>query len=468
MQEPLKTPDPVHAEDSYLKNYKSLPKRRYSFEKAFQLSGKAAAPGAEHILHGKVSLKQLKAVCKARGVSVTKYLVASLIWAVDTEYRAENSKEERIDIPLPINLRTFFGSQTISNFFAVVSIRYKPKEQAGDFDEILESVSRQMDEKISKENMEQIISYNVSNEKKWYVRIIPLFVKWIALSLIFKRNDKAHTVTLSNLGPIQVGESYREQIDHFGVMIGVSKRQNTKCSICTYGDQVMITFASVFEDSRLQDRFFEKLEEDCIPVEKASNGIGKPALDKGWYPKIEHSPEKWKTLMILFYGALFAAALLSGIVNVITFSGSWWSGIAIPGILYAALTFRYSIFKHANLGRSVLLQTLGLQFFLLMIDVVKGYQGWSVNYAIPLSILFADIVIVFLILVNRLNWQSYFMYQIAITVLSFIPLLLWAVGWITRPVVSIVTVSISVIILLLTVWKGDKRVKNELIRRFHI
>lgn len=466
--EQVASPAQTDVEDSYLTNYKALPKRRYSFEKAFQLRGDVLSQGAEHILHGKAGLKELKAVCKAHGVSVTKYLVACLIWAIHTEYRGENNKQEIIDIPLPINLRTFFGSKTISNFFAVVGIQFDPKRGVETFEEILGTVSQQMDEKISKEKMEEIISYNVSREKKWYVRIIPLFFKWLALRAVFKRNDKAHTVTLSNVGPIQVDDAYRNQIETFLLTIGVSKRQNAKCSVCAFGDHVTITFATVFGDSRLQNRFFNKLRQDGIPIEAVSNGIGDPAVMKGMYPNIEYDPGKWKTMLRLFYGTLFAATLLSGIINILTFSGSWWSGIAIPGILYGAMTVRYSISKHANLGRSVLVQTIGLQILLIMIDIVKGYQGWSVNFAIPLSILFADIVVVFLILINRLNWQSYFMYQIAITVFSFIPMLLWCFGWITRPATSVVSMFISIVILILTIWKGNKRVKSELTRRFHM
>ena len=105
---------------------------------------------------------------------------------------------------------------------------------------------------------------------------------------------------------------------------------------------------------------------------------------------------------------------------------------------------------------------------LLVTDHVLGYQGWSVNYGIPSIILFADIAIVFLILVNRMNWQSYFMYQIAITLFSFIPIALWAAGFITQPVMAIITVILSVLILTMTVLLGDRRVKNELIRRFHL
>ena len=114
------------------------------------------------------------------------------------------------------------------------------------------------------------------------------------------------------------------------------------------------------------------------------------------------------------------------------------------------------------------LSTLGMAVLLLVTDHVLGYQGWSVNYGIPSIILFADIAIVFLILVNRMNWQSYFMYQIAITLFSFIPIALWAAGFITQPVMAIITVILSVLILTMTVLLGDRRVKNELIRRFHL
>ena len=102
-----------------------------------------------------------------------------------------------------------------------------------------------------------------------------------------------------------------------------------------------------------------------------------------------------------------------------------------------------------------------------MIDWVLGYEGWSVNYAVPATILFADVAVVFLILVNRLNWQSYFMYQLAITIFSFIPLILWAAGWITSPMMSVITVILSVSVLLITIILGDRSVKKELKRRFY-
>ena len=574
-------------EDSYLKNYKKMPGRRYSSKPAYRMEGEYLAMGGESVVHGTVDIQDLKRVCREKGVSVTKYLTASLIWSICQVYMGGTPGTQSIGINLPINLRAFFGSDTASNFFAVTAIDYNREKGDGSFDSILAAVCSQMDDNIVKEKLEQTISYNVSNEKKWYVRILPLFVKWLALGFIFRRNDRAHTMTLSNIGPITMDEEYREEIENFHLLIGVSKRQPAKCGVCAYEGKVNITFTKVFGDSRLEDCFFGHLEqagipvglesnglvtisynvsnekkwyvrilplfvkwlalgfifrrndrahtmtlsnigpitmdeeyreeienfhlligvskrqpakcgvcayegkvnitftkvfgdsrlEDCffghleqagIPVGLESNGLVKPEAWKGTYPVVEYDKNKWKKLVYLFYGILAVVAVVLGVVNIATYDHLWWSGIAIPGIAYAGLTVRYSILKHANLGKTVVIETIGMQVLLIMIDRVLGYEGWSVNYAVPATILFADVAVVFLILVNRLNWQSYFMYQLAITIFSFIPLILWAVGLVTRPLMAFITVVLTVFILAMTIFLGDRGVKNELIRRFHL
>ena len=198
-----------------------------------------------------------------------------------------------------------------------------------------------MDEKIVKEKLEETISYNVSNEKKWYVRIIPLCVKWAALGFIFRRNDRAHTITLSNIGPISVDEEYRDEVEGFHLIIGVSKQQPVKCGICSYGEDMVISFTTVFADARLQRRFFGKLEADGVKAQFESNGIAMPEADQKNYPEIGYDISKWKKLVWIFYAVLAAAAVIVGVVNLATYSGLWWSVIAIFGMAYAGLLAAY-------------------------------------------------------------------------------------------------------------------------------
>jgi len=458
----------MNVEDSYVRHYKKTEKRKYSTRKAYHLAGEALPLDEENVLHGYVDLKMLKTVAKSYGVSITRFLTAALIWAIYQEYLDGKPCEESIGISIPINLRNFFGSETTANFFAVTLIDFLSTSEAHTFTEVLEAVSSQMDSKITKEKMEQIISYNVSNEKKWYLRAAPLFVKWCALNLVFRNNEKAYTMTLSNIGPIDIEEDYRREIERFTIMIGVSKRQPMKCAVCSYGEEVIVTFTSVFQDTRLQDRFFGFLREMKIPVSLESNGVPDRRDDLGMYPQIRYDQKRLKKLVTVFYGLLFFVGAVLGMINYATYSGSLWSIIAIGLMAYTALTVEYSILRHANLASKILMQTVAAQVLLVALDHSTGYNGWSVNYGIPSTILFADLSIVFLILVNRMNWQSYFMYQIAVTVFSFIPLILWATGLLTRPFLALFTVTVTVIILAVTIVLGDRSVKTELKRRFHV
>ncbi len=458
----------MNVEDSYVRHYKKTEKRKYSSRKAYHLAGEALPLDEENVLHGYVNLKMLKAAAKSYGVSITRFLVAALIWAIYQEYLEGKPCERSIGISIPINLRTFFGSETTANFFAVTLIDFLSTSEDHTFSEILEEVSRQMELKITKEKMEQIISYNVSSEKKWYLRAAPLFVKWCALNLVFRKNDKAYTMTLSNIGPIEIEEEYRKEIERFSLMIGVSKRQPMKCAVCAYGEEVIVTFTSVFQDTRLQDRFFGFLREQEISVSLESNGVPDNRDNLGMYPQIRYDRKRLKKLAVTFYGLLFFVGAFLGLINYATYSGSLWSVIAIGLMGYTALTVEYSILRHANLAAKILMQTVAAQVLLVGLDHSTGYNGWSVNYGIPSTILFADLSVVFLILVNRMNWQSYFMYQIAVTVFSFIPLILWAAGLLTRPTLALITVIVTVIILTVTIVLGDRSVKTELKRRFHV
>ncbi|MFR4784485.1 MAG: DUF6320 domain-containing protein [Pilosibacter sp.] len=89
-----------------------------------------------------------------------------------------------------------------------------------------------------------------------------------------------------------------------------------------------------------------------------------------------------------------------------------------------------------------------------------GTAWLSVDYAIPCVVLFEVAAILLMMLVNRLNWQSYFMYQIAITVLSFIPLIFWKIGWTRQLPLTVLSVVISVAALLATVLLGDREVET--------
>lgn len=276
----VRTPssDCYHAlEDSYVKNYRELAAKSYSKVRAFQIKEDKMKNGAMNVMHGYLDQADIKRICKEKSASVTQILATMIIYTVYKEYW-KNSKDNRaIALNLPVNLRAFFESETTMNFFAVTNISFQPGKEDAEFDIILESVKKQMKEKITKERMEELISYNVGYEKK-LVRYVPLFIKEIGTKLIYGFSEKSYTLTLSNLGKIEVLPEYKDEIEGFQTIMGVGKFQPLKFSIHTYGDYVVVNIASAFTSTYLQRGFFRLARKMGIGVTIESNGVNDEAL----------------------------------------------------------------------------------------------------------------------------------------------------------------------------------------------
>lgn len=207
------------------------------------------------VLHGTFQVDDLKKRSKEAGVSITKYLAAALLWSIiQTETDGKEMKRPAA-LDLPVNLRSFFESETLANFFAVINISWSERRVPERFSEVLEAVSRQMDEQIVKERLEETISYNVGNEKKWYVRAIPLFVKHLAMQMIFLHSTRAHTMTFSNIGQMDVREELRDQVETFQILVGASPKQRMKCGAVAYDGKLCLSFASAMVGNRLPEYF---------------------------------------------------------------------------------------------------------------------------------------------------------------------------------------------------------------------
>lgn len=263
----------LDTEDSYVKNYKPLEVKGYSTQKAYQLEGELLDLQSISVMHGYINIEDLKRCCKEKGVSITKYLTALIIWGIYKEYLDGQVCKNPISINVPINLRKFFESTTTRNFFAVSMIEFLPTKTMHTFDEVLQIVSQQMDEKITKEKLEATISYNVSNERKYYLRLAPLPFKYLALKYVFNQSNKATTTTLSNLGTIEVLPEFKEDIERFHFFIGVSKKQKMKCSVCSYNNELVLSFATVLKEPYLQRRVFRELAKAGVQVRIESNGV---------------------------------------------------------------------------------------------------------------------------------------------------------------------------------------------------
>lgn len=186
------------------------------------------------------------------------------------------------------------------------------------------------------------------------------------------------------------------------------------------------------------------------------------------YPNVRTMTRRLALLSRIY---LFVAILVEALLiylNVLNDSEMFWS--AIPGLamLYGYLVLRYAILGKSGYKGKIIVLTLIAILMVVAIDFVVGYRGWSVNYALPSAILLVDAGILILMCINRRNWQSYMMWQIFMILCSVVPLVLYAVGIVTAPLLALLAFAVSAALFLGTLIIGDRRARTELRRRFHV
>lgn len=186
------------------------------------------------------------------------------------------------------------------------------------------------------------------------------------------------------------------------------------------------------------------------------------------YPDVRVMAKKWTLLLnIYLFVAILTEALLI-YINLHTESQTLWSLITGLSLLYVYIVLRFAIIGKAGYKAKTVVLTVIAILILVLIDFLAGYHGWSVNFVLPGGIIFIEAVIIFMMIFNHRNWQSYLMWQIFTILLNFIPIVLAIVDVITNLYMLKISTALSAGVFLGTVIIGDRKVRVELKRKFHI
>lgn len=260
-------------EDSFVRNYKKSRPSGFNKEKAFLIREDKLPAGEFGVMHGKMQVEQLKEVAHRYGASLNEYLVSVFVWSVYTEFLHGMPGKRPIRVAVPVNLRPYFDSDTTKNFFVMVSAEFRPKKDTYSFEEVVDIIKESLQSQINKEHLEELFSYSVSNQMNKLMRPIPLFVKNLAMRLVYEKSAVANTTTITNIGNIKIDELYQPYIEGFCAFIAMSKGQSIKGTICSYRDTLVFTFSSIFSEALVQKAFFRKIAEDGVEVRLETNGV---------------------------------------------------------------------------------------------------------------------------------------------------------------------------------------------------
>jgi hypothetical protein len=169
---------------------------------------------------------------------------------------------------VPVNLRTYFPSETARNFFGMISVSYNLSQRDGTLQDIIQEVDKSFKHELTKEQLVIRMNNFTSLERNLFIKIVPRPIKNVVLRASRHLKDLNETAVVSNIGRVNMPEVLEPYIDRFGVLISTLKLQ---LCICSYKDNLQIGFTSSFVSTDIQKNFFRELSKGGVNIEIRTN-----------------------------------------------------------------------------------------------------------------------------------------------------------------------------------------------------
>ncbi len=257
-------------QDGYSKYYHRVRVHPSANPKAHQLRGERFPGFRFGIIECLFSAGELRALAKRYQVSVSVLLTSYLIESIH-EGGAQEERGRPIVISLPVNLRSYFPSESLRNFFSVILVQHHYNTQGHRFEDVLKNVKEQFERLLSPKAVEERMSLMTSIEKTLPTRLLPLVLKAPSLRLGNSFFSKTVTAGISNLGEIKMPDIYLPYIELFEVSSSTSKLD---LCLCSHQNTMALTLISSLTNTRVQRNFVRRLVKEGISVTLDSNFAG--------------------------------------------------------------------------------------------------------------------------------------------------------------------------------------------------
>jgi hypothetical protein len=255
-------------DDSFQKYYtdaKSFQKKKGI--KAFKIKGMKIPEYRISVIEGVIPVDKILPKVKEYKSSLTIFLAAVLMCSINEEIPIR-LKKKPVVLSIPVNLRNYYYSQTSRNFFGVINVDYNFLKGGSELTEVIEALKKKFEENLTPQRLEKRINKLASLEHNFILRIIPLAIKDIILKIANSVVDRSYTSTLSNVGVINMPDDIKPFIYSFDIFVSTNKLQ---ACVCSFENQLRISFTSAFISTEIQRRFFKTLTDIGIPVIIESN-----------------------------------------------------------------------------------------------------------------------------------------------------------------------------------------------------
>lgn len=228
--------------------------------KALQIDGRKSNVRPCQILHFDIDLDDIEKLSKEKNATITELILSILFLTISYS----TSKKGIIKIQVPVNMRKYYQSSTLRNFSLYVSINI-PREEIKDIDYVLLEVQKQLREKNTKENLDELLQYTDKLIK--YLRFIPLFIKRPVAKLIYGyAGDKSLTTVLSNLGNIKLPKEIQKEVEKMDFVLGTAITNRASFSVITCNNILTLSISKLTSNTSVENNIYNYLKQNNIKV----------------------------------------------------------------------------------------------------------------------------------------------------------------------------------------------------------
>lgn len=437
-------------EDSFSQYYSSeIPRNKEKKPAAVKLKGEKLVHSDMDITEVVLNVKETLAKARSYGVSITILLTAMLLCSIQEEI-PRNRQKKPVTLMIPVNLRNYFPSQSMGNFFGWIEVGYVFEEDTS-FEEVLASVKQQFQKQLQKDRIAMNMNGYVRIEKNPFVRAVPLEIKKFFLMAGANLGSRSITAVYSNIGIIRLPEEYKEYIERFGIFASTDSLQ--LCS-CSYGNQLVLGFTSKIPDDSIQRNFMKMLKKEEISYKEEKNefpGCG------------EIQQKEDRKVMQIFSFLCIVVAVVCGMLNYLTLETLNWFWFAAAGCFCGWLVVFVAYAKRRNILKNETWQLLIITVLCILWDHFTGWRGWSLDFVFPFGSLAVLGSVPVIARVNHLESEEYLYYFMQAAMIGCVPLILLWTDLVHYKIPSVVCVGISFLVLAgLFIFQ-----KKNMTREFH-
>ena len=258
-------------DDSFRKYYKKPENSSNESKlKAYHIKGERLFDNNIARIEGRMSLSKLLECSRGMKVTLTELMTAIFIQSIQKEM-SERDQKKPIVITIPVNLRSYFPSDSARNFFTTISTSYNFSKQENDLDKIIIHIRESFQKELLEEKIRQKMNTLSALEHSVPIRMLPLIIKDTILKIATLFEERSSTASFSNIGKVSMPKEMEKYIRLFDAFTSPNILQACACS---FRDNYVLSFATPFKNHNIECNFFRHLSKIGIEAEITTSGAG--------------------------------------------------------------------------------------------------------------------------------------------------------------------------------------------------